>query len=67
MLIEFHSVGDAVVRATGDSAADKIYRNTDALLGAMGAFYNGINLGDGIAEENDIFGEYQRAHRVGAP
>ena len=56
MLIEFHSVVDAVVCAT-EIQRRMARRNTDVSPARWMQFRIGINLGDVIVEENDIFGD----------
>jgi adenylate cyclase len=56
MLIEFHSVMDAVVCAA-EIQRRMARRNADVSPARWRQFRIGINLGDVIAEENDIFGD----------
>jgi adenylate cyclase len=56
MLVEFHSVADAVVCAA-EVQRRMARRNTDVAPGRWIQFRIGINLGDVIVEENDIFGD----------
>ena len=56
MLLEFHSVADAVLCAA-EIQRRMARRNTDVSPARCIQFRIGINLGDVIAEENDIFGD----------
>jgi adenylate cyclase len=56
MLVEFHSVVDAVVCAA-EIQRRMARRNTDVSPARWMQFRIGINLGDVIVEENDIFGD----------
>lgn len=56
MLLEFHSVADAVLCAA-EIQRRMSRRNTDVSPARWIQFRIGINLGDVIAEENDIFGD----------
>jgi adenylate cyclase len=56
MLVEFHSVVDAVVCAT-EIQRRMARRNTDVSPARWIQFRIGINLGDVIVEDNDIFGD----------
>jgi adenylate cyclase len=56
MLVEFHSVADAVVCAA-EVQRRMARRNTDVAPARWIQFRIGINLGDVIVEENDIFGD----------
>jgi adenylate cyclase len=56
MLVEFHSVADAVVCAA-EVQRRMARRNTDVAPGRWIQFRIGINLGDVIVQENDIFGD----------
>src|SRR6478752_6814035 len=56
MLLEFHSVADAVLCAA-EIQRRMARRNTDVLPARWIQFRIGINLGDVIVEENDIFGD----------
>jgi adenylate cyclase len=56
MLLEFQSVADAVVCAA-EIQRRMAKRNTDVSPARWIQFRIGINLGDVIAEENDIFGD----------
>ena len=56
MLVEFHSVVDAVVCAA-EIQRRMARRNTDVSPARWIQFRIGINLGDVIVEENDIFGD----------
>ena len=56
MLLEFHSVADAVLCAA-EIQRRMSRRNTDVPTSRWIQFRIGINLGDVIAEENDIFGD----------
>jgi adenylate cyclase len=56
MLLEFHSVADAVLCAV-EIQRRMSRRNTDVSPARWIQFRIGINLGDVIAEENDIFGD----------
>jgi adenylate cyclase len=56
MLVEFHSVADAVLCAA-EIQRRMARRNTDVSPARWMQFRIGINLGDVIVEENDIFGD----------
>jgi adenylate cyclase len=56
MLLEFHSVADAVLCAA-EIQRRMARRNTDVSPARWIQFRIGINLGDVIVEENDIFGD----------
>ena len=56
MLVEFHSVADAVLCAA-EIQRRMARRNTDVSPARWIQFRIGINLGDVIVEENDIFGD----------
>jgi adenylate cyclase len=56
MLVEFHSVADAVLCAA-EVQRRMARRNTDVSPARWIQFRIGINLGDVIVEENDIFGD----------
>src|SRR5713101_5374896 len=56
MLVEFHSVADAVLCATEIQHRMR-RRNSDVAPARWIQFRIGINLGDVIVEENDIFGD----------
>jgi len=56
MLVEFHSVADAVVCAA-EIQRRMARRNADVSPARWIQFRIGINLGDVIVEENDIFGD----------
>src|SRR6266849_1969733 len=56
MLVEFHSVADAVLCAA-EVQRRMARRNTDVSPARWMQFRIGINLGDVIVEENDIFGD----------
>jgi adenylate cyclase len=56
MLLEFHSVADAVLCAA-EIQRGMARRNTDVAPTRWIKFRIGINLGDVIVEENDIFGD----------
>ena len=56
MLVEFHSVADAVLCAT-EVQSRMARRNTDVSPARWIQFRIGINLGDVIVEEGDIFGD----------
>jgi len=56
MLLEFHSVADAVLCAA-EIQRGMVRRNTDVSAARWIQFRIGINLGDVIVEENDIFGD----------
>src|SRR6267142_365343 len=56
MLLEFHSVADAVLCAA-EIQRRMARRNADVLPARWIQFRIGINLGDVIVEENDIFGD----------
>src|SRR5260221_7183539 len=56
MLVEFHSVADAVVCAA-EVQRRMARRNTDVAPGRWIQFRIGINLGDVIVQDNDIFGD----------
>lgn len=56
MLVEFHSVADAVVCAT-EVQRRMARRNSDVSPARWIQFRIGINLGDVIVEDNDIFGD----------
>jgi adenylate cyclase len=56
MLLEFHSVADAVLCAA-EIQRRMARRNADVLPARWIQFRFGINLGDVIVEENDIFGD----------
>jgi adenylate cyclase len=56
MLVEFHSVADAVLCAV-EVQRRMARRNTDVSPARWIQFRIGINLGDVIVEENDIFGD----------
>jgi adenylate cyclase len=56
MLVEFHSVADAVLCAV-EIQRRMARRNTDVPPSRWMQFRIGINLGDVIVEENDIFGD----------
>ena len=56
MLVEFHSVTEAVTCAT-EIQRRMARRNSDVSPGRWMQFRIGINLGDVIVEENDIFGD----------
>jgi adenylate cyclase len=56
MLVEFHSVADAVLCAV-EVQRRMARRNTDVSPARWIQFRIGINLGDVIIEENDIFGD----------
>ena len=56
MLVEFHSVVDAVLCAA-EIQRRMARRNTDVSPARWMQFRIGINLGDVIVEENDIFGD----------
>src|ERR1700692_3054591 len=56
MLVEFHSVADAVLCAV-EVQRRMSRRNTDVSPARWIQFRIGINLGDVIVEENDIFGD----------
>jgi adenylate cyclase len=56
MLVEFHSVADAVLCAT-EVQRRMARRNTDVSPAGWIQFRIGINLGDVIVEGNDIFGD----------
>jgi len=56
LLVEFHSVADAVVCAA-EVQRRMARRNTDVAPARWIQFRIGINLGDVIVEENDIFGD----------
>ena len=56
MLVEFHSVADAVLCAA-EVQRRMARRNTDVSPARWMQFRIGINLGDVIVDENDIFGD----------
>jgi adenylate cyclase len=56
MLVEFHSVADAVLCAA-EIQRRMARRNTDVSPARWMQFRIGINLGDVIVEDNDIFGD----------
>ncbi len=56
MLVEFHSVADAVLCAV-EIQRRMARRNTDVSPARWMQFRIGINLGDVIVDENDIFGD----------
>src|SRR5258705_5981813 len=56
MLVEFHSVADAVLCAA-EIQRRMARRNTDVSPSRWMQFRIGINLGDVIVKENDIFGD----------
>src|SRR6185369_11602028 len=56
MLVEFHSVADAVLCAAGIQRR-MARRNSDVAPARWIQFRIGINLGDVIVEDNDIFGD----------
>jgi adenylate cyclase len=56
MLVEFHSVADAVLCAT-EVQRRMTRRNADVAPARWIQFRIGINLGDVIVEDNDIFGD----------
>src|SRR3979490_2532138 len=56
MLVEFHSVADAVLCAA-EIQRRMARRNADVSPARWIQFRIGINLGDVIVEENDIFGD----------
>jgi adenylate cyclase len=56
MLVEFHSIADAVMCAA-EVQRRMARRNTDVSPARWIQFRIGINLGDVIVEENDIFGD----------
>ena len=56
MLVEFHSIADAVMCAA-EVQRRMARRNTDVSPARWIQFRIGINLGDLIVEENDIFGD----------
>src|SRR5260370_14272829 len=56
MLVEFHSVADAVLCAA-EIQRRMARRNSDVAPARWIQFRSGINLGDVIVEENDIFGD----------
>jgi adenylate cyclase len=56
MLLEFHSVADAVLCAA-EIQRRMARRNADVSPARLMQFRIGINLGDVIVEENDIFGD----------
>jgi adenylate cyclase len=56
MLLEFHSVADAVLCAA-EIQRRMAQRNTDVAPARWIQFRIGINLGDVIVDENDIFGD----------
>src|SRR6202043_1087080 len=56
MLVEFHSVADAVLCAA-EIQRRMARRNADVSPARWMQFRSGINLGDVIVEENDIFGD----------
>src|SRR6202171_6701745 len=56
LLVEFHSVADAVVCAA-EVQRRMARRNTDVAPGRWIQFRIGINLGDVIVQDNDIFGD----------
>ncbi len=56
MLVEFHSVADAVLCAA-EIQRRMARRNTDVAAARWIQFRIGINLGDVIVEDNDIFGD----------
>src|SRR5436309_7421440 len=56
MLVEFHSVAEAVLCAA-EIQRRMARRNTDVSPARWMQFRIGINLGDVIVEENDIFGD----------
>src|SRR3984893_13611678 len=56
MLVEFHSVAEAVLCAA-EIQRRMVRRNTDVSPARWIQFRIGINLGDVIVEDNDIFGD----------
>src|SRR3954453_5080551 len=56
LLVEFHSVADAVLCAS-EVQRRMAHRNSDVAPARWMQFRIGINLGDVIVEENDIFGD----------
>jgi adenylate cyclase len=56
MLVEFHSVADAVLCAA-EVQRRMAWRNTDVSPARWMQFRIGMNLGDVIVEDNDIFGD----------
>jgi adenylate cyclase len=56
MLVEFHSVADAVLCAS-EVQRRMAHRNSDVAPARWIQFRIGINLGDVIVEDNDIFGD----------